>query len=352
MSKTFFDNLMAKTENKYAAKASEGMDSDTKVFVDTGCFAFNALLSGSIYGGLSDNKITALAGEESTGKTFYALSLVKDFLNKNKNGAVFYFETESALTTEVLENRGIDTNRFFVIPVVTVEEFRTQCVKIVNEYLSMPVDDRQPLFMVLDSLGMLSTEKETADIAEGKNTRDMTRAQVIKGTFRVLSLKLGRAHVPLLVINHVYDVVGAYVPTQEMSGGSGLKYAASQIIFLKKKKFKDSTTNEVIGNVIVAKVAKSRLTVENKTVDTLLDYSTGLDRYYGLLPVAEKHGIIKKIANKFEFPGGIKAFEKAIVNNPEVYWTKEVLDLVDAACQKEFLYGNSNTPVVEAEDAE
>ena len=86
----------------------------------------------------------------------------------------------------------------------------------------------------------------------------MTRAQVVKAIFRILTLKLGKANVPLIVTNHTYDVVGAYVPTKEMGGGSGLKYAASTIIYLSKKKEKDG--KDVIGNLVKAKAAKSRLT--------------------------------------------------------------------------------------------
>jgi len=85
---------------------------------------------------------------------------------------------------------------------------------------------------------MLSTSKEIEDSEQGKETRDMTRAQVVKSIFRVLTLKLGKANVPLLVTNHTYDVVGAYIPTKEMGGGSGLKYAASTIVYLSKKKEK------------------------------------------------------------------------------------------------------------------
>ena len=140
------------------------------------------------------------------------------------------------------------------------------------------------MMMCLDSLGMLSTTKEIEDTAEGKETRDMTRAQVVKGAFRVLTLKLGRRGVPMIVTNHTYDVIGSMFPQKEMGGGSGLKYAASSIIYLSKKKEKDGT--EVIGNIIHCKNAKSRLTVENRMVDVRLNYETGLDRYYGLLDLA------------------------------------------------------------------
>ena len=153
------------------------------------------------------------------------------------------------------------------------------------------------MMFVLDSLGMLSTSKELADSAEGKDTRDMTRAQVVKAIFRILTLKLGKANVPLLVTNHTYDVVGAYVPTKEMGGGSGLKYAASTIIYLSKKKEKDG--KDVIGNIIKAKAAKSRLTKENSDVETRLYFDArGLDKYYGLLELGEKYGVFERKGNR------------------------------------------------------
>merc|ERR1712188_107183 len=120
---------------------------------------------------------------------------------------------------------------------------------------------REPMMFVLDSLGMLSTSKEMEDVANDKQVRDMTKSQLIKGAFRVLTLKLGQAKIPMIVTNHTYDVVGAYIPTKEMGGGSGLKYAASTIIYLSKKKEKDG--KEVVGNIIKCKTAKARLTKEN-----------------------------------------------------------------------------------------
>lgn len=338
-----FDDLLKLTENEYAAKTSEDNDSDVDVFIDTGSYSLNALFSGSIYGGLPGNRVSALAGEPATGKTFYALNICAKFLEDNPKGAVFYFESESAITTEMLDGRGIDKNRFYKIPVVTVEEFRTQALKIVNAYLEIDEDDRHPMFLALDSLGNLSTEKEISDVSEGSNTRDMTRAQVIKGAFRVLTLKLGRAKVPLLMTNHTYQVIGAYMPTKEMGGGTGLRYAASSIVILSKSKARDAQ-KEIVGALITAKIDKSRLTIEQKKVETLLDHKKGLNRYYGLLEIAEKHHIVKHTGNKYEFPNGKSAFESVIYKEPENWFSKDVLDKIDEACKKEFLFGEISEP--------
>jgi len=199
-------------------------------------------------------------------------------------------------------------------------------------------------------LGMLSSEKELEDTAKGENKRDMTKAQLLRGTFRVLSLKLAKANVPLLVTNHVYDVVGAYVPTKEISGGSGLKYAASSICMLTKKKDKDGT--DIVGNIIKVKMHKSRFTKENKVVETKLSYDSGLDRYYGLLDLAEKYGIIKKVATRYELPDGRKVFGKAINEKPEEYFTDEIMVQLENAAQKEFMYGKEEVEEVTENDSE
>ena len=276
----FLKNIVKEIGNEYATLAADGIEAgDVDSYIDTGSYILNALLSGSIHGGLPSNKITALAGESATGKTYFAMGIVKTFLDSNPDAGVIYFESESAITKELIVSRGIDADRMVIVPVSTVQEFRHSVLKILDSYLLQNESDRQPLFLCLDSLGMLSTTKEMEDTAQGKETRDMTRAQVLKAAFRVLTLKLGRAKVPMLVTNHTYDVVGSMFPTKEMGGGSGLKYAASSIIYLSKKKEKDGT--EVIGNIIHCKNHKSRLTVENKMVDVRLTYDKGLDRHYG-----------------------------------------------------------------------
>ncbi len=334
----FLKSVIKDVGNEYATLVADGIEAgDVDTFIDTGSYVFNALLSGSLNGGLPSNKITALAGESATGKTFFLMGIVKNFLDANPDAGVIYFESESAITSTMIEERGIDPNRMVMIPVTTVQEFRTQAIKVLDSYLAQDEADRKPLFLCLDSLGMLSTTKEVEDTAEGKETRDMTRAQVLKAAFRVLTLKLGRAKVPMVVTNHTYDVVGSMFPTKEMGGGSGLKYAASSIIYLSKKKEKDGT--EVVGNIIHCKNHKSRLTVENKMVDVRLSYSGGLDRHYGLLDLALKHGVFKQVSTRIELPDGSKTFGKTINNDPEKFFTEEIMEKLEEAATKEFKYG-------------
>ena len=331
----FLKDIVKEIGDEYTQLASD-IDG-TEKFIDTGSYIFNGLVSGSIYGGMSNNKITAIAGESSTGKTFFSLAVVKNFLDSNPDGYCLYFDTEAAVNKGLLESRGIDLKRLVVINVVTIEEFRSKALRAVDIYLKTPIEDRKPCMFVLDSLGMLSTEKEITDALNDKQVRDMTKSQLVKGAFRMLTLKLGQANVPLIVTNHTYDVIGSYVPTKEMGGGSGLKYAASTIIYLSKAKEKDG--KEVIGNIIKAKTHKSRLSKENKQVSIRLYYDErGLDKYYGLLELGEIGGLWKNVAGRYEI-NGKKVYGKQILANPDDYFTPEVKQALEETANKEFSYG-------------
>ena len=341
---------MVKGIDNTSLLADGGNSSEFSGSIDTGSYILNAAISGSIYGGVPNNKITAFAGESATGKTFFVLGVLKQFLEDNKDGGVIYFDTEAAVTKQMMDDRGIDTKRVVISEPSSIEEFRTNATRILSTYIEQG-KDAPPMMMVLDSLGMLSSAKELADTEAGSEKRDMTKSQLLRGTFRVLSLKLAKANVPLLVTNHVYDVIGAYIPTKEITGGAGLKYAASSIAMLGKKKDKDGT--DVVGNIIKVTMHKSRFTKEQKKVEVKLSYDTGLDRYYGLLDLAEKYDIIKKVSTRFELPDGRKVFGKAINNNPTEYFTDEIMAQLEVAAGKEFKYGQVGIDEVveEAEDA-
>jgi len=332
----FLKEIVKEIGDEYTQLAAD-IDGQER-FIDTGSFIFNGLVSGSIFGGVSSNKITAIAGESSTGKTFFSLAVVKNFLDNNPDGYCLYFDTEAAVNKPLLESRGIDMKRLVVVNVVTIEEFRTKALKAVDIYLKTPIEDRKPCMFVLDSLGMLSTEKEIRDALDDKQVRDMTKSQLVKGAFRMLTLKLGQANIPLIVTNHTYDVIGSYVPTKEMGGGSGLKYAASTIIYLTKKKEKDG--KEIIGNIIKAKTHKSRLSKENQDVSIRLYYDErGLDRYYGLLELGELGGMWKNVAGRYEM-NGKKIYGKEILKNPTEYFTDDIMEQLDKIARQQFSYGN------------
>ena len=200
---SFLSNVIKGIDNTNIL-ADGGNSSEFTGTIDTGSYIMNAVLSGSLYGGVPNNKITAFAGESATGKTFFVLGVIKQFLEDNETGGIIYFDTEAAVTKDMMASRGIDVSRVSIAEPESIEDFRTSAVKMLTNY--MEHKDAPPMMMVLDSLGQLSSAKELEDVESGKPARDMTKAQLLRGTFRVLSLKLAKAKVPLLVTNHVYDL--------------------------------------------------------------------------------------------------------------------------------------------------
>jgi len=345
---SFFRDMVKQIGDPDTHIAADGENSsEFSGTVDTGSYILNAALSGSIFGGVPNNKITTFAGESATGKTFFVMGIVKQFLDDHPDAAVFYYDTEAAVTKSMMEQRGIDVNRVIIAEPETIQKFRHHALQVIDNYSQHK--DPPPMMMVLDSLGQLSTTKEIEDTASGAETRDMTKAQVLKATFRVLGLKLAKVNVPLLVTNHVYDVVGAYIPTKEMSGGSGLKYVSSTVVYLTKKKEKDGT--EVVGNIVKARMHKSRFTKENKDVQVLVSHTKGLDRYYGLIDLAEKYGVFKKVSTRYEMPDGSKVFGKQIMKEPKKYFTEDVLAQLDEYAKQEYMYGNEVDEVEMAEES-
>lgn len=335
--KNHFSRFEKILDNKFASVASKGLYADTHDYIDTGSYVLNALFSGSIFGGLPSNKVTALAGDQATGKTFFLLGMIKHFLDSDPNSIVFLFESEGAITSDLLQDRGIDLERIMVIGVETIQQFKTESLRVVTELLETPAEQRERAFIALDSLGMLSTSKEMADSEEGKQVKDMTRAGEVRAAFRTLTLRASKAGIPVVITNHTYTNVGSFIASKEMSGGGGLKYAASNIVFLSKRKVKDG--KDLIGADIRCTNNKSRVTREGCEVIVRLTHDRGLDRYYGLTELALESGIFKKLSRQIELPDGTKVFEKNIVENPESIFTENVLKQIDEHVQKEFLYG-------------
>ena len=342
---SFARDLVKSINDKNATVLSDGLNSsETSGWIDTGSYILNALISGSIFGGMPDNKILGLAGESATGKTFFALGIMRSFLEQFPKSIIAHSDTESATTKAMMESRGIDPTRVIINEPPTIERFRSRAFKTLEGYKDAKNPPR--MMMVLDSLGNLSTEKEVNDIGEEKDVRDMTRTQLIRGAFRVLTLKLAKVNVPMIVCNHTYQTMDMYSPDQ-MSGGGGLKYAASTILFLTKAMDRDGMN--VVGSIISCTTAKSRFTREKVKVKVKLNHKTGLDRYYGLLELAEKYGIFEKSGNQFIIDGK-KRFGKYIDNNPEKFYTEDVLRQLDEAAATEFLYGNDTDEDNEAQE--
>mgnify|MGYP000856792563 CR=1 FL=1 len=343
--KSFLNEFVESFKDEDTSMMVDGLGSaEFTGHIDTGCYALNVLTSGLVYGGIPNNSATGFVGETTVGKTFFAISVMKYFL-ENTPGGVFYADTESSVRKSMLEDRGIDVSRVMRTEPETIEEFRTTARKFLDAYSELPDKRRreEPMLMILDSLGAMSSKKELEDISsddEKKNTtRDMTKAPIIKAMFRVLRLKMAKMQIPMIITNHVYDAMDMYKPKQ-ISGGSGMKYAADTILTLREKQL--DRNERYTGKLIVVNTFKSRLSKQNQEVTLKLSFDDGLDRYYGLREISERVGIMKKVSTKYELPGGAKVYGKEIDENPEQVFTKDVLDAINEVTPKFYMYGKQD----------
>lgn len=340
MSKLFKDYAKLVGNELAAVIDDKPLISDPKFYYDTGSYMMNALISGDISKGVPEGKVLTIAGDPATGKTFIALSIVKNFLTEYKNGFVIWYDTENAITKDMLDSRGIPYNgRMVYSPVVTVEDLKKEMTKFIKEYNAADEEDKVPVIMVLDSLGGLTTKKSIEDTMSEKDTVDLTRPKLIINTMRHVAIELMKASIPLICTNHVYDSMSMYGGKQ-LSGGQGLKYFSSTILFLSKRKEKDGT--DQIGNIITARAEKSRFTIENSKAELYLSFKAGLNKYHGLLPYAEKLGIFKKIGHRYETPDGRKLYEKQIMAEAETFFTPEIMEQLNKTIKEDITYGRVN----------
>lgn len=169
-------------------------------------------------------------------------------------------------------------------------------------------------------------------------THKIIKKTVLKESIKVYDFTVKDDHHYILengILSH-----NSYVPTKDLGGGVGIKYAASNIIMLSKSK--DKTDEGIVGNFIKCTNYKNRFVKENMFVQTRLNYTSGLSRYYGLTDLAIEYNIFKKVSTRVELPDGTKAFEKNIDEDPEKYFTKDILDKLDVEIQKGFKYGQGS----------
>lgn len=343
--------ILAAVKNPYATIASQGIvGGDILFYSDSGNYVLNALISGDMLnGGFPSGKVVALAGEKGSGKTFVLTKAIKKFLDADPERELVLFESEGAITQNMLIDRGIDMDRVSVFPISTVEELRSQALLALNFIQSKtPKGKYAKVMFALDSLGMLGTEWELNMAVSGDSKADMgKRANLIKSVFRTITLKLGIMQIPMIITNHTYSTMNN--AGTKMGGGTGLEFAASIIIFLSKTKDKEDTgekksdgkaIKDLVGNIVYFRVEKGRFTVEGSTAPIPLSFKTGITQYSGILDLLIKAKVMEKSGAWISYNGkNIAQGDKAFYKRVEEFVTEDVLKELIPYVMNTFMYG-------------
>lgn len=345
------------SENVYKNAEEDELGAEVDYWMDSGAYALNMLVSGSFFKGLPGNGNVTLAGEYATGKTFMLLKVLKEFLKKNPDGIALLFDTEGAYRKEVFDNHGINKKRVLIDDEVTsVEEFQLKVCNFLNKYRALDDVQKKPVIVLLDSLGALLPQAVIDNTDEANSVDDIKgdagrQAKAKFNALKVVKVKQRQTKVPLYAANHVYNAIGAYVPTKKMSGGSGAEFLSDTIIYLTRSKDRDDKTKEVVGNKIKAVTDKNRYAKPFREVVLSLNFDGGLQRYGGLLELAVSSGLVKKVSNKYQFPNGASEFESKIEQNPEKFFTQEFLEELEKHVAPLFKYSSSSESLQETNNS-
>lgn len=259
---------------------SENTFSEVDEWIPTGNYLLNAQLSGTLFGGIPNTRSLGLMGDPGTGKSFVCLNVAREAQKKGYD--VIYCDTEGAIDKSSAIKFGIDANKVRYQPIKTVTEFMTFVANLLDLVKKAKAGGANPkILLILDSLGMLSTDKELRDAIEGKNAADMgAKAKELRKLFRVITLDLTAAKIPLVCTNHVY-AGGGFFPTKESSGGDGPIFAMSVISFLSKAQLKEGNSSTKTGIIVTSNLKKSRFTIP-EPVKFHISFSNGMNPYVGL----------------------------------------------------------------------
>ena len=264
--------------SQYGDTLDKSTISEIDHFIPTGNYHLNACLTGSLFGGYPNNRAVALAGPSGTGKTYLALNAIKQA--QQQGYSIVFYDSENAVDKSLVEKFGIDPTTFRYEPCNTVQEFRTSVSAITDVLIEQKNKgvELPKIMIVLDSAGNLATQKEIDDAKSGSTKADMTRAKLLKSTFRILMTKFGICKIPFLFTNHTYQTQDLF-SSQVGGGGTGPEYAASIILFLGKAKLKDGI--EQTGIIVSAKPNKNRF-AKPTNIKFHISFQKGMNPYIGL----------------------------------------------------------------------
>lgn len=330
-----------------------------KEYIDSGNYALNALMSGSIYNGFPSGKITVLAGDSGTGKTFLCLNAAANAIRQGYH--VIYFDTEAALDTDrdkLMKGFGIDTEKLLYVPLNTIEDLSTQFLQIVEDTVKAKREgkDYPKLCFFIDSVGKLSTMKAVKEMYDGSGTKDMTRAGLIRNFFAAVTVKLAEIHAPLICTNHTISNIGNPYSGKVQTGGSSMMYSPSLIVFLSKSKDKNSKS-EQIGIIVKAKTEKNRLAIPGQ-VSFQIRFDKGMNPFVGLQEYFTKEiGIYKGKWNDKEKIGKEDSGNTIVVEHLEKHYssakhlfskdvfTEELLEKINLMSIEKWAYNSDNDEV-------
>jgi RecA/RadA recombinase len=333
--KSLINDFLTKSKIKgleMASVLSTSLLSNVSEWVSTGSLSLNKIISGDIYKGLPRGRIMAFAGPSGVGKTYLLMSSARE---AQKQGyTVLVLDSENAFDADSFRRLGGNPDEVLHFPVITVTECRNKCVQIMDEWMKLHPESK--LFIIVDSLGGLTTEKVFDDIEKDEGKADMgNRAKQLREMAKVFTNYIAKHQAIMIVSNHTYEQPPPnpkMQPVVKFGGGEGFVYATSGIVFLRKNQIKeeevDAQGNSVKvkkGNILKATAEKNRFVPEGMVGEIYLSFDTGLNKWYGLLNDALESKLITEPSQGwYHF-----AHQEGNIRKKDLYKTANWVGMID-----------------------
>src|SRR6056300_832045 len=285
-------SILNKLKQNSTIKQSEIL-SESKFFTEkdmitTSIPIINVALSGRLDGGLTPG-LTMWAGPSKHFKTAFSLLMAKSYMEKYKDAALLFYDSEFGTPQSYFDSFGIDTDRVLHTPVTDVEQLKFDIMQQMDQ-----INRGDHVIIVIDSIGNLASKKEVEDAMNAKAVADMSRAKQMKSLFRMVTPHLTMKDIPMIVVNHTYKEIGMF-PKDIVGGGTGSYYSADNIFILGRQQDKEGA--DVVGYHFIINVEKSRYVKEKSKIPVSVRFDGGISKWSGLLDLALESGHVVKPSN-------------------------------------------------------
>ena len=334
--------------NPFATYLEDSTLSRVGGWIDTGSYVLNAIVSGSIHGGIPKGRVTMLGGESMTGKTLFVLKILA---NAQKEGLIpVIFDTENAVDPEGAQRIGLDISKVKYVPCVTIEQTRNALYKFLTSVKEKGLEGK--FIVAIDSLGNLQSELEHSRMGKESTSSDMgSKARAMKSLMQTCTNLGATTQTTILCTNHVYDDPAAMFPSIEkhMPGGKSIVYLPSVTVQLARKPMKSDggktmDAETAVGQKNYAGVLIRALTRKNRFIkqylqgEMFLSFHTGLDRYYGLLDLAVGVGAVIQTGSTYQLPDGKKIGYYKNFRKDIDLWENTILPVLEERIKTEWAY--------------
>ena len=322
--------------------------STVQEWIDTGSYALNAIISGSIHGGVPKGRVTLLAGESMSGKSLFVQKILA---NAQKQGLIpVIFDTENSIDPVGAQRLGLDISKVKYVPCITIEQTRNAIYKFLNSIKEKNLEGK--FIIAIDSLGNLQSELEYSRMDKESVSADMgTKARAMKSLMQTCTNLGALTKTTIICTNHIYDNPAEMFPSIEknMPGGKSVVYLPSVTVQIARKPMKSDEGKTVDNDIAVgqksyAGVILRALTRKNRFIkqyletEMYLSFANGLDRYYGLIDLLVGMGIVIQAGATYQLPDGTKLGYFKNFRKDSNLWENTLLPQLEAKIKTEWSY--------------